>query len=53
MLSTLNLPTINDARLNEMERRAGDAVEKVAERYSRTAAHEAFNKEMQLVILIL
>ena len=47
MLSTLNLPTINDARLKEMERRAGDAVETIAERSSRTAAREAFHEEMQ------
>ena len=47
LLSTLNVPTISNARLKEMERRTGAVVEQVAEKSSHAAAQDAFNKEMQ------
>jgi hypothetical protein len=47
MLSTLNLKTISDTNLKEMERRAGDVIEQVSVESSKAAADEAFRNEME------
>jgi hypothetical protein len=49
MLSSLNLQTIDHKNLDKMERRAGRLEEAVAEQSERTAAKDAFSKEMMYV----
>ena len=42
LLSTLNIPDIQDKNLKFMERRAGDLIETIATESTRAAANEAF-----------
>lgn len=46
LLSTLNIPTINNKTLMVMERRAGESVEAVAKVTTKKAAEEAYHVEM-------
>ena len=52
-LTTLNMKPINHRNLKKMERRAGAAVEEVAEESARRAAKAAFDQEMMYDIYIL
>ncbi len=45
-LTTLNLSSISNKGLKKMERRAGDAVTKVADKSMKMAAKEAYEMEM-------
>lgn len=49
LLSTLNIPTINNKTLMVMERRAGESVEAVAKVTTKKAAEEAYHVEMSEV----
>lgn len=46
LLSTLNIPTINNKTLMVMERRAEESVEAVAKVTTKKAAEEAYHVEM-------
>jgi len=47
LLSTLNIPPIGKKNLQNIERRAGGFVEKVADHSAKEAAKDAFQKEMR------
>ena len=51
-LSTLNIPTINDKTLKEIERRAGGVIENVSKEITKQAAADAYKKEMAWVMSI-
>lgn len=46
LLSTLNIPTINNKTLMVLERRAGESVETVAKVTTKKAAEKAYHVEM-------
>ena len=47
LLAALNIPTISNSKLKKMERRAGKSIEKVAADSMKTAAQDAYQKEMK------
>lgn len=51
MLSTLNIRPIPRKNLKAMERRAGAFVESVAQKSLASAAQDAFQNEMRLVVI--
>ena len=46
-LYTMNIPVISNTNLKTMERRAGTSIEVVSDRSCRSAAQDAFQKEMR------
>ena len=47
LLSTLNLKSVGNKSLKSMERRAGNVIETVDSISTKSAAREAFTKEME------
>lgn len=45
-LATLNLPTVNNKNLKVMERRAGEMIDKFADKNMTSESQKAFKEEM-------